>query len=335
MRNAMSRELDDERISAYLDGELSAGERAEVEELLRTSSSQRQFLAELTSLRESLQSLPRSTLGNEFAPRVTLAAQRAARESAADARPQTARSGRNWLLVVAGGIAVAAASVALLVNSWSSRPGNIVQVEPKETQRETVQEPVLDEPAPSAFVRVISRAADNEAAVVRVKLTKAAIRGKLLDNALATHGIQMATADVNNEAARLTGLAYKDMLKSQTATPPAFRRGAADVVFLEADVVQLEKALLDLKQNAVAQAAFAPESLVASVGKAPLSLTNPEGEGGSSGPKTKIPAGGYYQHMPPHGFTLAPAAAPPALKPGEKTPTKKSARVLIVVEVVD
>ena len=67
----MSRELHDERISAYLDGELSAGERAEVEELLKTSSSHQQVLAELTSLRESLQSLPHYTLGNDFAPRVT------------------------------------------------------------------------------------------------------------------------------------------------------------------------------------------------------------------------------------------------------------------------
>ena len=44
MRDAMSRELHDERISAYLDGELSPGERAEVEELLKTSSGHQQVL---------------------------------------------------------------------------------------------------------------------------------------------------------------------------------------------------------------------------------------------------------------------------------------------------
>jgi len=54
--------MQDERISAYLDGELSPGERAEMEELLRTSSSHQQVLAELTSIRESLQSLPHYTL---------------------------------------------------------------------------------------------------------------------------------------------------------------------------------------------------------------------------------------------------------------------------------
>src|SRR6185295_6977668 len=79
----MSREMQDERISAYLDGELSPGERAEMEELLRTSSSHQQVLAELTSIRESLQSLPQYTLGNDFAPRVTSAAQLAAREQEA------------------------------------------------------------------------------------------------------------------------------------------------------------------------------------------------------------------------------------------------------------
>ena len=60
----------------------------------------------------------------------------------------------------------------------------------------------------------------------------------------------------------------------------------------------------------------------------------PEGEGGSAGTETKVPTGGYFQHMPPQGFKLAPAA-PAAIKPGDKVPAKKSARVLIVVEVVE
>ena len=351
----MSRELHDERISAYLDGELPAGERAEVEELLKTSSSHQQVLAELTSLRESLQGLPHYTLGNEFAVRVTSAAQLAARERealaevgprktnhtatahvevAAQARPQPRSSFRKWLVASAGGIAVTAACVALVIYTFSGNVDDVPKLAATGKGDENGKEPVIEEPAASEFVRAVSSTKEDEAVVVRVKLTKEAIRGKLLDNALAAHGIQMATADVNNEAARLTGLAYKEMLKSQAASPPA-GRGAAVVVFLEADVAQLEKALLDLEQNAVAKAAFAPESLVASIGKGPLTISRSEAEPGSAGPETKIPTGGYYQHMPPHGFTLAPSASPPALKPGEKFPAKKSARVLIVVEVVE
>jgi hypothetical protein len=354
MRDAMSRELHDERISAYLDGELSPGERAEMDELLQSSSSHRQLLADLTALREGLQALPHYTLGDEFASRVTSAAQLAAgeREALAEppprkpnhtavahaaelaARPRPPSRFRKWLLASASGIAVAAASVALVVYTFSGSADNIAKVE---AGKGDGKEPIVEELTASEFVRAVSGAKENEAVVIRVKLTKEAIRGRLLDNALAAHGIQMATADVRNEAARQTGLAYKDMIKSQAASSGA-PRSAADVVFLEADVLTLEKALLDLEQNAVAKAAFAPESLVASLGKGPELAVKPEGEPGSeqsANKAAKVPTGGYYQHMPPRGFTLAPSASPPAVNSGEKIPAKKTARVLIVVEVVD
>lgn len=351
----MSRELHDERISAYLDGELSPGERAEMDELFQSSSSHRQLLAELTSLREGLQALPHYTLGDEFASRVTSAAQLAAREREAlaeapprkpnhtamahaeevAARPQPGSPFRKWLLASAGGIVVAAASVALVVYTFSGSVDNLAKVEA--TGKGDGKEAVIEEPTASEFVRAVSGAKENEAVVIRVKLTKEAIRGRLLDSALAAHGIQMATADVRNEAARQTGLAYKDMVKSQAASSAA-PRSAADVVFLEADVLKLENALLDLEKNAVAKAVFAPESLVASLGKGPDLAPKVEGEPGREEPANKaakIPTGGYYQHMPPRGFTLAPSASPPAVNSGEKIPAKKTARVLIVVEVVD
>lgn len=334
----MSRELQDERISAYLDGELSADERAEMDELLKTSSSHQQVLAELTSIRESLQALPHYTLGNDFADRVTAAAQEAGRDARPNRQPAAAETGRrNWLLRVVGGIAVLAASVAIVVYAINSGNDNIAKVQPEGTGGETVKQPIVEkpiikEPAVSEFVRALSSTQDNEAVVVRVRLTKDAIRGRLLDEALKAHGIQMATPDVSNEAARQTGLAYKELTKSQVASTG--NAGAADVLFLEANAEQLEKALNDLEKNPVAKADFAPESLVASVGKGPVLNAKPEGEPDSAGPETKVPTGGYFQHMPPRGFTLAPAATP-ALKPGEKGPAKKSARVLIVVEVVD
>ncbi|MBC7852766.1 MAG: hypothetical protein IAF94_04955 [Pirellulaceae bacterium] len=227
-----------------------------------------------------------------------------------------------------------AASIALVIYTFSGNVEDVPKLAATGNGEGTGKEKIPEEPAASEFLRAVSSTREDEAVVVRVRLTKEAIRGKLLDNALAAHGIEMATPDVNNEAARLTGLAYKEMSESQAAAPPAGRK-AADVVFLEADVEKIEKALLDLEQNAVAKAAFAPESLVASTGKGPLTIPTANAEPGSAGPKTKIPTGGYYQHLPPHGFTLAPSASPPALNPGEKIPAKKSARVLIVVEVVD
>ncbi|MCE9525231.1 MAG: zf-HC2 domain-containing protein [Planctomycetales bacterium] len=331
----MSQELHDERISAYLDGELSPSERAEMDELLKTSSSHQQMLVELTSLRESLQSLPHYTLGNDFADRVTVAAQKAAKEAAPEVRPTlrpaaASATGRKWLLSIAGGVAVVAACIAMVVYSFSGGPvDNMAKVEAKGEGEEGKGS--VDSNA-SEFVRTLASTQENEAVVVRVKLTKDAIRGRMLDEALKAHGIQLATADVSNEAARQTGLAYKEQIKSQIAS--AANRGAADVLFLEANAEDLEKALSDLEKNSIAKAAFAPESLVASIGKGPSMAAKPEGEPGSAGTETKVPTGGYFQHMPPQGFKLAPATAA-AIKPGDKVPAKKSARVLIVVEVVE
>lgn len=48
----------DELLSAYLDGELTAAEQAEVERLLATDPAARQLLDELRTLSATLQALP-------------------------------------------------------------------------------------------------------------------------------------------------------------------------------------------------------------------------------------------------------------------------------------
>lgn len=62
----MSVDFSDERISAYLDGELTPPERAEIESLLATSAAHRQLVDELRMLRVSLQELPNPTLSAGF-----------------------------------------------------------------------------------------------------------------------------------------------------------------------------------------------------------------------------------------------------------------------------
>jgi hypothetical protein len=89
-----------------------------------------------------------------------------------------------------------------------------------------------------------------------------------------------------------------------------------------------------LEKNTLAKATFARESLVASVGKGPVAGVKQEGEPGSVGAETKVPTGGYFQHMPPQGFKLAPISSLPTPS-AKNVPAKKSARVLIVVEVVE
>jgi negative regulator of sigma E activity len=66
----MSDESNDILISAYLDGELSADERAKVDALLADSADAQQTLEELKAIRASLQNLPRYRLGPNFAQSV-------------------------------------------------------------------------------------------------------------------------------------------------------------------------------------------------------------------------------------------------------------------------
>jgi hypothetical protein len=75
----MKRPFDEELISAYLDGELTAAEQARVEEALRGDAALRHLHDDLRSLRSGLQSLPREKLDSGFVERVLRAAQTAQR----------------------------------------------------------------------------------------------------------------------------------------------------------------------------------------------------------------------------------------------------------------
>ncbi len=65
-----SYELDDELLSAYLDGELTADERAAVEARLATDPAAQQLLHELRSVSQSVQALPIETLGRDFSEEI-------------------------------------------------------------------------------------------------------------------------------------------------------------------------------------------------------------------------------------------------------------------------
>lgn len=122
-------ELNDELISAYVDDELSAGERERVEQVLSEDPRCRQLVEHLLALRANLQSLPDYQLGPDFSSRVLVQATQSAhpqRDSIADfsvmqrspeapaARPTICRRTRNWRGVVWAAVAVAAALLLML-----------------------------------------------------------------------------------------------------------------------------------------------------------------------------------------------------------------------------
>jgi len=72
MKNVPENEL----FSAYLDGELTAGEQAQVERLLATSPAARQLMEELRALSSTLQTLPQYKLEEDLSERVLRLAER-------------------------------------------------------------------------------------------------------------------------------------------------------------------------------------------------------------------------------------------------------------------
>ncbi len=72
----MKKVPENELFSAYLDGELTAAEQAEVEQLLATSPAARQLMEELRALSATLQSLPAQRLGEDLSEGVLRAAER-------------------------------------------------------------------------------------------------------------------------------------------------------------------------------------------------------------------------------------------------------------------
>ncbi|MGD0653738.1 MAG: zf-HC2 domain-containing protein [Thermoguttaceae bacterium] len=73
---AMNDLPDNELLSAYLDGELTADQRAQVEHLLATNPAAGKLLEELRSLSSALKSLPRQQLGEDLSENVLRIAQR-------------------------------------------------------------------------------------------------------------------------------------------------------------------------------------------------------------------------------------------------------------------
>jgi hypothetical protein len=81
MKNVPENEL----FSAYLDGELTAGEQAQVERLLATSPAARQLLDELRAVSATLQALPAYKLDVDLTPQILRAAERQMLGQPADA----------------------------------------------------------------------------------------------------------------------------------------------------------------------------------------------------------------------------------------------------------
>ncbi|TWU11466.1 hypothetical protein CA54_02730 [Symmachiella macrocystis] len=112
----MNDKISEELLSAYLDGELSQSERADVAQLLESSPAAQQQLADFQKLSQWMQELPPAQPPQGFAQEVLLQAERRSllREPTPPAPVTTTR--RSWLKPTLG-IAAAAAAVVFLVRA--------------------------------------------------------------------------------------------------------------------------------------------------------------------------------------------------------------------------
>jgi hypothetical protein len=88
-----------ERLSAYLDNEVSAGERAELEDILAKDSAARALFAELRRMRDAVASLPRATAARDLVGTITSRLEREALLGPPDEallRPGARRSWGTW-----------------------------------------------------------------------------------------------------------------------------------------------------------------------------------------------------------------------------------------------
>ena len=147
-------ELDDELLSAYLDGELSADERAAVEARLAADPAARQLLHELRSVSQAVQGLPPKTLGRDLTDEIV----RHARDAKIAASPSESSllgdtlpkitifgSPRAWIWA---SLALAAGLLIMFFQSDNERAKNLPQVA-QHTERKLTEQPAGGIGAPS------------------------------------------------------------------------------------------------------------------------------------------------------------------------------------------
>ena len=169
---------ENELLSAYLDGELTADEQAQVEQLLATNPAARQLVDELRALRVRLQALPSHRIGKDISQEVLRRAQLRMESEAAPPRPRReereespqpespflrtllGRALRPRALVWSG-LAVSVAVVLLVVESTRDRGPGDASV----AMRTSTAEAELEAPSTEAGLRAGNEMADERPAL--------------------------------------------------------------------------------------------------------------------------------------------------------------------------
>jgi negative regulator of sigma E activity len=350
----MNRPFEPELISAYLDGELPADERALVEAELAVSPAARQLHDELRALRGELQALPRTAASAGFADRVVAAAlaakqapaKRPASESPVTSAPITPASRpakRHWLPGTLVGVAALAAAVMLAV--WigggpsgdhqpvgSNLAGSNTEIPDSGDGNSTNHDPLVPAPAESsateralAQLRQASPQA-GQAVVLRIRLPAGKSPQAAIDEALAAAKLgYRAPTDLSTGALSVASTYRQQVAEQfggqQPGVPnPALQEGtiaAADAVFIEAAWDSLERAITALADEPDEQVEVAPLMHVAVAARSGDGVGEGEGEAGPRGAGENSEQ--FAQRLNPGMFRLVKETAtvePSAVEPG-------------------
>jgi anti-sigma factor RsiW len=336
----MKREFPDELLSAFLDDELSPAERQQVEQHLAASEADRQLLTELKALRSDVAALPKVSVNPDFTDRVVRAAlAEAERHSPAGTavslpQPSTNYSRRQWAIGAAVASAAALAACFLLVfQPWRGDSSGDPILGPALTVHDQIVNS-LREAAPK----------EGQAVVLRLRVSKDMPLAAAIDAALGKAGLNPLAPNAANEAAALAA-AYRKTLEERfpQASPGTENTelmnatvAAAQAVFVEAPLAQLESVLSELGAGQKTPLRLNPECLLAYGAKS----DGPEGEPGSAKQTAKGPTAGqaFARRLDAELFRLekrlaaAANAATAPQQPVAAIDPQQLVRVLILVE---
>jgi hypothetical protein len=338
----MKREFPDELLSAFLDDELSPAERQQVEQHLAASEADRQLLTELKALRSDVAALPKVAVNPGFTDRVVRAAlAEAERHNPANATVSVAptkpnRNNRRWAIGAAVASAAAlAACFLLVVQPWrvgSVDPGPGMVSAPLSLHDQIVNS--LREAAPK----------EGEAVVLRLRVSKDMPLATAIETALSKAGLNPLAPNVANGASALAAAYQKTLEERFPAASPGTENtalmnatvAAAQAVFVEAPLAQLENVLNELSAGQKSPLTLDAECLLAYGGRP----DKPEGEPGSAKQTEKaVTAGQAFAHrlnaelfrLEKRVAAAANAATAPQPVTGAIDP-QQLVRVLILVE---
>jgi negative regulator of sigma E activity len=337
----MTREFSDELLSAFLDGELSEADRANVERHLAANPADRQLYDDLKALRGEVASLPRSPVSPDFADRVVRAAlaeaekQNEARGMVSKAPPVQRHFWRRWkhgplyYSAAAASAAALAACVLLVVlvgrhklagqPSDAPQPGGdgaiaVAPVGPVEAVEAVAA-------LPDQFLSALTAAAPSgrDAVVLRLKVGKGVPVGQALDAALGQVGITALANDVVGSAAFVQEAYTRRFGTDSSGT------AAADAIFIEAPLKTVQQAVAGLATTVKDPLLLEASGKLALPGG--INDNVAEGESASARPQS------FAQHFSGSLFPLpGKAAQPQSPLPIAKLNPDQPVRLLILLD---